>query len=229
MRKLLLRLWRTTLDEFSTRNEKLKAFTVRYGNDIRNPLVWFRPTLRPPPFDRYIAARTYDYVNEVLDHFEETLGVLPALIISHVLLSEMSIDPILKQRVMTLDQVALFPARMIIDLGLRNVMSGSLPREFEVQQAGAKLEKFFAFFKTGSLKHLKGLIFGSLWARIVRIGFLCVKWAQTAAYVALLYRYVSMLENRSEWSLLFNAVLSDKAPRKKMRVSIRRRVGGVKP
>lgn len=229
MKRLLIRLWETAWTEFSLRTPKLRAICASYARDLTAnfPLGWAKTA--PAPYYLWVGQRSSEWINDVLDWAEEALGVLPALVVANVIISALKIDPKLRQRVMTLDQVALFPARVIIDVGIREIVAAGAPRAFEVQQKGKKLEDLFVFLRTGKLSKLKSLLFGSLWSRIVRLVFLAMKMAKTFAYVVLLWRYTDMLEDRAQWSLLFNARLSDQNPREKQRARIRRRVGGVKP
>lgn len=229
MKDLLLRLWSTAWDEIDNRTPKLRAIGQAWLDEIREKFLsgWIRPA--PAPYYIWFGERLAKLVSDFFDWVEELLGVLPALIVSHVILSEIKIDKKLRQRVMTLDQVALFPARVIIDIGIREIVTGGAPRSFQVQQRGKKLEDVFVLAKTGRLSKLKSFLFGSLWSRIVRLFFLFSKWAKTFAYVFLLYRYVEMLEDRNQWSLLFNATLSNEVPRRWERSRIYRRApGGVK-
>ena len=202
---------------------------AKYADDLQEefPLGWLRQPFPPDPFFKFwIGKRSADLLNDFLDWWEELLGVLPALILANVALSEFELDPKLKQRVMTLDQVALFPVRILLDLGIREIVQGGAPRAFQIQQRGKKLEDLWAFYKSGSLGKLRSFLFGSLWSRIVKVFFLLMKWGKTFAYVVLLYRYLELLEDRANWSLLFNTTLNDQNKRKNERTMLRRRLGG---
>ncbi len=229
MRKAIISLWDTAWLEVDKAGPRLFSLGSAWATEVWDqfPLGWIKPV--GPPYFIWIIQRTVEWITAQLDWFEDLLTVVPAVVIANVALSQLSIDPKLRQRVMTLDQVALFPARIIIDLGLRRAFDRPLPREFLIAERMTKLDKLFALIKVPSFAKLKSVLFGSVWMRVLKLIALAVKWGQVVGYLGLLYRYVEHLENKSDWGALFSAQLTDKHPRKKETVRIRRRVGGVPP
>lgn len=226
MGKFILDLWRQSLIQLELLYPSLVRIIQSWVDDIwaAFPLGWLRPT--SDPYRVWILSRSVKFINEALDWIENVLGILPGVVLGAVLIDQVKIDPKLKQRVMTLDQVALLPAKVIIDLGFRKY-NETLPREFNVANAATKLEKLFDFLR-GKSKNFLRLILGSNWGRVVRVAFLLIKWGQVFAYLLLLWRYLKVIETDPD-SLLFSAKLWNKNPRRKERGIVRRRIGGVKP
>ena len=226
MGKFILDLWRQSLIQLELLYPSLVRVIQSWVDDIwaAFPLGWLRPT--SDPYRVWILSRSVRFINEALDWIENVLGILPGVVLGAVLIDQVKIDKKLKQRVMTLDQVALLPAKVIIDLGFRKY-NETLPREFNVANAATKLEKLFDFLR-GKSKNFLRLILGSNWGRVVRVAFLLIKWGQVFAYLLLLWRYLKVIETDPD-SVLFSAKLWNKNPRRKERGIVRRRIGGVKP
>ena len=140
MGKFILDLWRQSLIQLELLYPSLVRIIQSWVDDIwaAFPLGWLRPT--SDPYRVWILSRSVKFINEALDWIENVLGILPGVVLGAVLIDQVKIDPKLKQRVMTLDQVALLPAKVIIDLGFRKY-NETLPREFNVANAATKLEK----------------------------------------------------------------------------------------
>lgn len=218
MIKILLGAWNTVWAEIDRALPELFSIHKNFYSDMLSN--WWRMlTLETtPPYRPWIIGKGLDFVNANLDWIQDLLGLLPGLVLTHVVLSNVSISPKLRQRVMTLDQAALLPARVIIDLGIRKSQE-SLPREFLIATRVTKFEKLLQ-------GKWKSYFFGSIWGRVVTVVGLAVKWGAVMGYVVLLYRYFEQIE-RDPDSLIFNAKLSNKNPRENQRVRIRRRIGGV--
>lgn len=229
MKKLLLDLWFTSVDELLRRRRDLNKIGKAWYDDVTAafPLGWLRRA--PPPYFFWITERSADAIGSALDWLQSLLLVIPTLVAANVVLSQFTIDKKLRQGVMTLDQVALFPIRIIIEDGIRLAGSNKYPREFMLAELGKKFETMFVFAKTGSLKKLGHLLFGTIWGRLIKIGFLFLRWGQMFGYLVLLYNYVKRLEDKDELRFALNAQLSQRASRKRERVSIYRRVGGARP
>jgi hypothetical protein len=227
MEKLLLDIWRTFVSQVNASLPRLVAIFQSFSDDVWEafPLGWIKPTLSP--YRVWILDRSVELINSSLDWFEELLGVLPALAAANIVMDQFVLDKKLKQRVMTLDQAALLPVRVIIDFGIRKV-NETLPREFNIANTATKLERIWDFVR-GKAKNFIKILLGSNWGRVVRLAFLAIKWGQTFGYVILLYRYAQSLRNVDSSDLWFNAKLWNGNKRKKERVRIRRRIGGVAP
>lgn len=229
MKRRLLQAWQTILTELNSLTPRLDALGQAWFQDIKSEFLvgWFKPVQSPYRF--WFFDRLAKLMGDFFDTLTGFLSVLPAIIVANIAIDQLRIDPKLSQRVMPLDQVALFPAKLIINLGIREVVQGGYPRELAVADAGQKLEKLFTLAETGRLSVLKKLLFGSVWGRIVKLAFLVMKFGTALAYLVLLFKYVQLLEDRAQWGSLFSAQLSDRNKRKTEKASIRRRIGGVKP
>lgn len=130
--------------------------------------------------------------------------------------------------VMELKKVALFPVKVIVEYGIREVASG-LPNEWLIVQKIERARKFFSFVKFPSW--LKGwkLIAGNAWSRIITLILTLMKCAELFGLVALLWRYGRILNDSRNAEMLFSAKLFQNHPRQRQRVKILRRVGGVRP
>lgn len=229
MKRRILQAWETVVSELALITPRIDALGAAWFADIKSEFLlgWFKPVRSPYQF--WFLDRLAQLMGDMFDLITGFLSVLPAVIVANIAIDQLEIDPKLRQRVMPLDEVALFPVKVILDQGIRAFVQGGYPTELRVADAGQKVEKLFTLAETGRLKTLQKILFGSVWGRIVKIAFLLVKFGTVFAYVILLLNYLKILENRNTAGSLFSAQLSNRNPRKNERIKIRRRVGGVLP
>lgn len=229
LKRLVIKAWETLWEQWNARSVRLVNLVRDYVEEgwKRFPGGWIRPV--GPPYFIWIVQHSVKLVDDMVSFFTDFLTLTIPLIGASLILDEFVVDKKLRQRVMTLDQVALFPIRVIIDLGLRKAQE-QLPRDFQIADKALKLETLFILIKTGSLKALTKLLLGTVWKRVLIIIFLVVKWSAAVGYLILLYRYVQILDNPVQSSLWFSAKLSDDNPRQNQHPrKVRRRLGGVNP
>lgn len=226
MSKFLLQLWTQFWLQVDNLWPELVSIVQNYFDESWDhfPLGWIR--LVASPYKIWILDRSVRFINDLLDWVQDAAGLLPGLVLGAVLIDQIVIDPKMRQRVMTLDQAALLPAKVIIELGFQKSQE-TLPREFLLAERVTKLERVFDFIR-GKAGQFWKIILGSTWSRAVKLFFLAAKWGTVVAYLVLLWRYIRIIETDPD-SLLFSAKLSNTNPRMKETARIRRRIGGVKP
>lgn len=182
-------------------------------------------SLRYPPLPR-LFEYSLDCAFGLLDLFEVTFPRILTLVAASIIID--NIDLKAPNGVMELKKVAMFPVKVIVDYGIREVQGG-LPKDWQVFKYIERWTKLASFIKApGIFKGLK-LIFQSFWGRIVRLILTIIKCAELFGLLACLWRYSSLLGDTAKEQMLFSAKLSQKHPRRRERARIYRRVGGVHP
>jgi hypothetical protein len=209
MTKFLELLWSTIVSEWAKTWPRLikvwESYTWRMAGAF--PLGWLRPAR--PPFFLWATQQTWTLFEDTLDIFQSLTQSIPALVVAHVVISKITIDPALRQRVMTLDQVALFPARIIIDQGIRKIADGAIPRELQIGEKGKKIEELWdAIRSTSPIRRTVKALAGSIYSRVIKLVLFAWQWGQLFGLLVCLFNYLKLLEDKSRWDLMFTGALS---------------------
>lgn len=163
-----------------------------------------------------------------LDTGVDVLGINPWIAVGNALLDNLKLNKKLRQRVMTLDQVATAVVRTLVVEGI-NRARDPFPTEWRLFTLTDRARKFESLLKGPTVRRLWRFFFGSLWTRLIRIGLVVIAWVKLAALFAVLWNYIKALQDPRTWPVLFSAALRQDNPRQTVLVSIERRIGGVPP
>lgn len=212
----------TALGEF----ESIGPDFVRIGKDLLNYFLSFAFLSDPIPLK-------VQKLVEFMDRFLDVLGGLavriPALIVSKVIISELKVPTTLAHRVMRLDDVSRFPIEVMMEHGIRQVVGGSMPNTLSIAERMNSLQKKITAIIARSIPKLFRALLGGMFSRILKLIFLVLQIVQAWALVLAIWSYAKAMEEEGENATIFAKKLSQSAARKKVKVRISRRMGGVKP
>lgn len=180
------------------------------------------------PFVPNLVGDTIDFGLETFDLILDALELTPFLVAGTLIADQFKVPGELRKRVMTLDQAALIPVKVILEQGFRNVRS-PLPVEWQAFTVVDRIGKVESVIKSPTLKNAWKLLFGSLWGRIVRVLLLIINLAKLLGLLVCLWNYTKAVMDKTNWPVIFSGTLSQRAKRKYQRTEIYRRIGGVKP
>jgi len=184
-------------------------------------------SLKYPPLPKLFET-VFDGFFDLLDHVGNGLSRIPPIVTAEIIMDAFEVPGKLRQRVMTLDQALLLPAKIIILQGIRSPIT-QLPDKWLFARLIMNLRKIGDFIQVPSfLRGFKALA-GSIWTRLLSLGLIAVNVIRLFGLVWTLWNYVQLVQDESKWDSWLSGVLSQKNPRVKIRARINRRVGGVPP
>lgn len=184
-------------------------------------------SLKYPPAPRVFEI-AFDGALEAVDIIADGFGRLPPIVAARVVLKHMKVSKKLRQGVMTLEQAAILPAKIIIEQGIRQ-STFQPPRAWRLHELAATFEKIKTAIKFPTIFNSFRALFGTVWGKLVRLAFVVINLIRCLALLALLWNYVRFVQDETNWKTLFASALSQGNPRQKETGTIRRRIGGVKP
>lgn len=180
-----------------------------------------------PPLPNIIPLCIF-WVGDVLDIVADTFANIPGLIAGNILLDSITLDPWYRQRVMTLEQAVMLVYRVGIDEGLQNFRA-AVPRPWAWANAIDRWTKLYTLLETPSFSNLWKFIKKGPWRIIVTIVLYLIMFIKQIGVLMMLWNFSKAVEDTASRNLYFSRALSQDRPRKKVRVRIRRRIGGVPP
>lgn len=187
--------------------------------------------LLPDPLQPWLPRAfraSVELVLATMDALTDLLALAPFQAAARTILDRLVVDRKLRQKVMTLDKVALLVAKAIVEEGIRTA-GAPMPSEWRVYKTSERMDKVANFFPEPTLKKFWRLMFGSLWGRIVKLILLVFSWGKLLGLVLLLWNWQKLLMNPNNWPKVFSAALRQDNPRESVIVTLQRRVGGVPP
>jgi len=188
----------------------------------------FTISLKYPPLPLSFEI-IFDGGFEIFDILTRGLSSVPFIVAGSIVLDRFKAPGILRQRVMTLDQAAILPIRVILNEGIRDGSPVSLPPEWQLSQLISRWTKLVDFIKVPTFLRGAKALLGSAWGKVVTLVIIALNVIKLLSLFLLLWSYVVMIQKESNWPSLFSGTLSQANKRKKVRVRIRRRIGGVPP
>lgn len=160
-----------------------------------------------------------------LDIIIQGYGGIPAIVVSAVVIDEFPVDRRYRQRVVTAEEMIKFPVKVIVDYGLR---AGSPPSEFAVYSWIDGWMKKIKFLKVPTGSNFFRIFIPGVVGRLFTVAKLVMRVTQMAGFIFCIYSYLKNQDYERNFSAT-SQMLSNKNKRKKERVRIYRRVGGVRP
>lgn len=184
-------------------------------------------SIRYPPL---LKAFEYsmDMVSDTLDLITNILTITPFIAATTLLADRLKVPGELRAHVMTLDQAALLPVRVIVQEGIETA-ANPLPNEWTSFKTLERWIKVGDFVRNPTIKRGWKVLFGSMWGRIMRLVLLVFTFGKMIGLLVCLWNYGKKIQDPTYWPVFFSGALTQKNPRQKQRVKIYRRVGGVKP
>lgn len=216
--------WREVLNmvwaDFERRlREWLDIVTVPANYFRRSPESLFVPVA---------ATATIDFAFDAIDMILNGLSSIPFIVAGSIIAEEFKVPGELRKRVMTLDQAALLPVKIIIEQGLK-IVQDPLPQDWQTYRFADRMAKIEDVIKKPTAKRFWKILFGSVWTRVVRLVLIVFAIGKMVGLVVLLWNYVRRVSDKSTWPILFAGALSQSNPRAIQRTTVNRRVGGVPP
>lgn len=184
----------------------------------------------PYPFPWGIIKVMAEFFDDMTNVLQGLFIRIPALIAANIAVDALVLPKKFTYRVMKLSDAAKFPIQVMMDLGIRQIASGSMPNSISFTQRWEKVVKIVsAVLSKVPTKILRSLL-GGIFSRIMGLVFFVIQAAKVYGIVITIWAYAKMIETEQTQDILFTKALSDKNPRQKQNVPrLKRRVGGVNP
>lgn len=173
------------------------------------------------------AENMIDIPFKTLDVWTNGLGALPAVVAASMLVDEFEVDPVLKQRVMTVESAAKMPMKVMLDYGLRNFTEGP-PTQWKLYQWWEGIRKKLEFFAQRSRSSFFKIFIPGLVGRVFAVANLVITLLTMFGVIHCMWNYSQAMKKGSA-ATIFSAQLSNRNKRLKQKSKIYRRVGGVRP
>ena len=151
-----------------------------------------------------------------MDWFTASIVSIPPVVAANLVFEAVDIDPVLRRKVMTLEQAAILPLKVIVDYGIREMQNGPSNEitMLTFAQNRGKWRKWLDLIKFPSWSKFFKLRFGSWQIRLVKLFFSLVLWVRVFGLVLFMWDYSKIISNPLNWPTVFSGALRQSAPRR---------------